>query len=528
MSSIAGSPELLIAAVRRADLSAICAHPPLPRARDAAGHTSLHWAAMAPPEVLRAFLRVHWPADPVDVASDAGPQRAQTPLHWACVHGDVENVRVLVERGADPARVDGKGYNSVVHAAQYGHVGVLCYLLDFVPGLVETVDSEGHTLLQWASYYNHFPAVRFLLDVHGADPNACDVSGQTALHKASMGSHGLVAEALLRAGADLSATGRQGKTPAQVAPLNAPVRALFASWETGARSVQRPNGRRYTVYSHGFVLYYYTVIVVSYHMYQTYVSITAPPSLLFNIALHLLCVVSLTCHTYATYADPGDLPVGTPDDFIKYVRDAVSAKPYSVRRLLPSAYCYTCCTKRPPRSKHSRMRGRCVRRFDHDCLWTNNTIGFRNHHPLLVFVVTNCLLEWIFIYAVFKSLLLDAAVHSVGEALRFRPLAVALLVKHVFLSGFCCVLCSVQTKLVAKGLTTWEHMQSKRLEHQTGNPYDKGLRENVVSFLTKTGPGTGERRAQDPGELTHVVVAPRRVQSVDEEPLLEGVQINSK
>lgn len=48
--------------------------------------------------------------------------------------------------------------------------------------------------------------------------------------------------------------------------------------------------------------------------------------------------------------------------------------------------CSTCKTPKVARSKHCRMMGRCVEKYDHYCPWINNTVGGLNFRYFLLFV----------------------------------------------------------------------------------------------------------------------------------------------
>lgn len=42
-------------------------------------------------------------------------------------------------------------------------------------------------------------------------------------------------------------------------------------------------------------------------------------------------------------------------------------------------FCYSCCIRKPFRSKHDSFSQRCVAKFDHYCPFTGNAIGANNH-----------------------------------------------------------------------------------------------------------------------------------------------------
>ncbi len=75
-----------------------------------------------------------------------------TDLHKAASAGDVERVKELLKKGANP----------------------------------NTKDIDGQTPLHMAASGGHFDVVKLLLE-HGADPNVQDKDGATPLHKAASG-----------------------------------------------------------------------------------------------------------------------------------------------------------------------------------------------------------------------------------------------------------------------------------------------------------------------------------------------------
>jgi hypothetical protein len=55
----------------------------------------------------------------------------------------------------------------------------------------------------------------------------------------------------------------------------------------------------------------------------------------------------------------------------------------------PGKMCKTCKLPKLPRSKHDRLIGGCVLRYDHYCGWTGNVIGLYNTNRFLFFLITH-------------------------------------------------------------------------------------------------------------------------------------------
>ena len=89
-----------------------------------------------------------------------------------------EEVRKLVERGADVKLQDADGDAALHVAARNGNIRVV-ELLVAKGADVNARNKVGGTPLMWTAVYGHEEATRFLLD-HGADPAIKDEDGMTA------------------------------------------------------------------------------------------------------------------------------------------------------------------------------------------------------------------------------------------------------------------------------------------------------------------------------------------------------------
>lgn len=451
------------------------------------GHTKLHWAAIAPPPALQNVLSEETFLETVDPLSYAPPQKYQTPLHWACTTGALENVLSLLSRGADPTFRDARGYDAALHASHFGRLDVLHLLLQR-GCTISTRDSEGHTALMWASYYGHLGVVRYLIVVHNVDVDERDESGCTALHRAVQQDHPLVVEALLEAEAVANIENNAGKCAADMGVVPTRSVRMVRKWPGRNRGWKRWKG-------YVLVGFFYVALMCSYERFFSVAR--GGLSGWAQVVGHIALLLSVYCHLAATFSDPGDIEKGTRETFVKDVERCIERCDGDVK-LLPSAYCFTCLTTRPTRAKHSRERNVCVRRFDHECPWVNNSVGLRTHRSLLGLAFFTAMAEVVFIYAICSVIYKESSGSSIWIAMSGRPVLVVLTLIHIPLCVFCMLLLISHLQLVASGKTTYEHMVDLR-EGRCDGDSQKSREEkwrNCTEFWTCSGRGT-DRPLQD-------------------------------
>ncbi|KAK3928510.1 BRCA1-associated RING domain protein 1 [Frankliniella fusca] len=109
--------------------------------------------------------------------------KGETPLHVACIKGNVERIRTLLNANATPNTKDNAGWTPLHEAAIRGFTEVVELLLE-AGALIDVPGSGNVTPLHEAVIYNHVPVVKYLV-AHGADIHARSSEGKTPLDLAT-------------------------------------------------------------------------------------------------------------------------------------------------------------------------------------------------------------------------------------------------------------------------------------------------------------------------------------------------------
>lgn len=147
-------------------------------------------------------------AETLRLLLDAGTEvrPGKTPLLFAAMSGDLENVKLLLAHGADPSAA------ALASAVTFGYVDVVQALIA-AGASARGTEASGINLLHWAVIANR-PAVIPALIAAGVPLNATDENGYTPLMYAASIDFGDTRSltALLRAGADAAIRNNDGRT----------------------------------------------------------------------------------------------------------------------------------------------------------------------------------------------------------------------------------------------------------------------------------------------------------------------------
>ncbi|AMO25056.1 ankyrin repeat domain-containing protein [Ramlibacter solisilvae] len=125
-----------------------------------------------------ARVLIDWPKTDIEKRT---PQD-ESPLMMACLRGQLEVARRLIERGAD---VNKPGWAPLHYAATNGHLAIIELLLDR-HAYIDAESPNGTTPLMMAAHYGSPQAVKLLLE-SGADATMKNQQGLSALDFAHRG-----------------------------------------------------------------------------------------------------------------------------------------------------------------------------------------------------------------------------------------------------------------------------------------------------------------------------------------------------
>jgi ankyrin repeat protein len=133
-----------------------------------------------------------------------------TALYWAAYQGDLQQVKNLLENGADANATTVIDTTPLLAAAQTGHLDVIQYLID-AGATIDHADVKGNTPLITALIFGRSDVAEYLIQ-RGANVKMPNKAGCGPLHYAAVnGNLGLV-KILLANGADIQAQSDWGWT----------------------------------------------------------------------------------------------------------------------------------------------------------------------------------------------------------------------------------------------------------------------------------------------------------------------------
>ncbi|KAK5630363.1 hypothetical protein RRF57_006078 [Xylaria bambusicola] len=162
---------------------------------NAIGYSALHYACMqGSVDIVRLLLEHGADIEKKDM-------QKLTPLMLAAFHGEDEIIQVLVESGANIEAVSRTKQTALMKAAEYGHSAVVKTLIKYKAS-IKAKDNLGRPALFHAAEKGHWGIVEMLIE-GGADVEARDCKGTTALMLAAYLGQDNVVEVLIQNGAEI-------------------------------------------------------------------------------------------------------------------------------------------------------------------------------------------------------------------------------------------------------------------------------------------------------------------------------------
>ena len=188
--------------------------------RDQSGNTPLHTACVYGQLDIVQLLTREIGCDPNDTNCEG-----RSCLHLAAQHDHLPLVRYLIEKvGSDVTLTDKQGRSPTYLAAGRGHLDILKYLMGEMGAdphyttnrkwkFAEVIVASSRSLVHIASYNGHLHVVRYLVEQHGCDPSHKNEEGVTPLHLACHQGHlEIIAYFITEKNCDPNCTSNDGNT----------------------------------------------------------------------------------------------------------------------------------------------------------------------------------------------------------------------------------------------------------------------------------------------------------------------------
>ncbi|ORC88631.1 putative palmitoyltransferase ZDHHC12 [Trypanosoma theileri] len=151
-------------------------------------------------------------------------------------------------------------------------------------------------------------------------------------------------------------------------------------------------------------------------------------------------------------------------------------------------WCEVCQIWQPLRSKHCVRCERCVRKFDHHCVWIGGCVGESNHLRFFL-LLTVALMYLLFLFCSLFSCFNFHGHATVDAAIVRNIIPFLVLLICAFLTLFVFILFVMHAAILLRNETMWEFSSRHRITYlssRKGNPFNAGIFSNILFLFRRT------------------------------------------
>ena len=157
----------------------------------------------------------------------------------AAFNGNVQAVKSIMERGADPSLMDNLGWSTLHHAAAGGDTDIISLIHTHLPN-IESKTGEGYTPLMVAVFNGKLHAVKWFLE-KGATVACEDKRGRNMLHFAAQSGDTDIISLIHTHLPNIESKTADGETPLIIAVRHGKLQGVKCLLERGANPLAKDN-----------------------------------------------------------------------------------------------------------------------------------------------------------------------------------------------------------------------------------------------------------------------------------------------
>ena len=301
-------------------------------------------------------------------------------LHKACFKGDMSLVKLLIEKGIDYRAKSKTGLSCIHCAAQTNKVSVIYYLVNEYNIDLYEKDNYGNYFYHWACHSNCERVIDFFLNDKNFQINIKNNDGYIPLHYYLMEKNTRSLKRLIYRGADPYIKNNRGENSFDIVANN---KSNDIHDKKEIKKILETINFSYSPFIAFFFYHFifpFLIIIFDFPFIDTSKII-----LLERIYLLWNCFVWIYI-LYFLYKSPGEIKPNPKGYLLKLLENDKE------NNIDLWYFCIKCEVRKDIDSKHCFFCDKCVKDWDHHCIWLKKCIGNNNKKSfqyLLVIVIIN-------------------------------------------------------------------------------------------------------------------------------------------